>query len=54
LLNPLIAWVLFPVAVLNDIIMLHISCLKYEFGHVIWKGRDVSQAVMHVEPPQTR
>lgn len=38
-----------PLAILVDIYMLHISLLKYEFGEVAWKGRNVCIPVMRVE-----
>lgn len=39
-----------PVVVLIDFIALNISMYRYEFGEVIWKGRDVTAPVMHVIP----
>lgn len=48
--NPWLAWLLFPVAVGVDIVMLHISLLKYEFSDVNWKGRNICIPVMRVEP----
>lgn len=44
--NPLLAWALMPVAFLYDIFILHTSLLKYEFGRVQWKGRNVTKPVM--------
>ena len=44
--NPLLSWLLMPLAFLYDILILHISLMKYEFGHVEWKGRDVTKPVM--------
>ena len=46
------AWYAFiaaPVAFLLDIVMLHISMARYEFGTVNWKGRNVCVPVMRVE-----
>lgn len=48
--NPAFAWMLFPAAVLTDLVMLHVSFWKYEFGRVDWKGRNVCIPVMRVEP----
>ncbi|TAH36737.1 glycosyltransferase [Candidatus Saccharibacteria bacterium] len=48
--NPAFAWLLFPAAVLTDLVMLHVSFWKYEFGRVDWKGRNVCVPVMRVEP----
>ncbi len=33
-----------------DIVVLHVSCLQYEFGAVTWKGRNVCLPVMQVIP----
>jgi amino acid transporter len=44
--NPWLAWVLMPVAFLYDIFILHTSLLKYEFGQVQWKGRNVTKPDM--------
>lgn len=38
-----------PAAALLDIWYLHISMLKYEFGNVSWKQRDISGHVMRAE-----
>jgi hypothetical protein len=43
-------WLLFPVACIADLIILHISLWKYEFGTVEWKGRSVSLPVMQTRP----
>jgi chlorobactene glucosyltransferase len=48
--SPLIAWALYPLAVVADIAMLHISMIQYEFGTVSWKGRNVCIPVMRIEP----
>ncbi|MBP9853000.1 MAG: hypothetical protein QG629_740 [Patescibacteria group bacterium] len=37
-----------PVAFVLDVIVLHVSCLLYEFGTVTWKGRNVCLPVMQV------
>lgn len=39
-----------PLAILLDIYMLHVSLMRYEFGDVAWRGRNVCIPVMHVEP----
>lgn len=33
---------------MSDIIMLHLSMLRYEFGSVTWKGRNICIPVMHL------
>jgi hypothetical protein len=51
--NPVAAWLApinFPIVVLIDFVALHISMYRYEFGEVIWKGRDVTTPAMHVIP----
>lgn len=40
----------FPMVVIIDFIALHISMYRYEFGEVIWKGRNVTAPAMHVIP----
>jgi glycosyltransferase involved in cell wall biosynthesis len=40
----------YPFVVLLDIYIAHVSMYKYEFGHVIWKGRNVCIPVMHTVP----
>jgi glycosyltransferase involved in cell wall biosynthesis len=47
--NAFFAWLLMPFAFLLDIYMLHVSCLKYEFSSVDWKGRNVCIPVMQVQ-----
>lgn len=37
-----------PLALIVDMVMLHNSMLKYEFGKVIWKERNICLPVMHV------
>lgn len=46
----LLAPINFPIVVIVDFIALHISMYRYEFGEVIWKGRDVTTPAMHVIP----
>jgi len=41
-------WLLVPVAFAVDLLMLHISLWKYEFGNVYWKGRNVCIPVMGI------
>lgn len=51
--NPAAMWLSplnFPVVVIIDFIALHISMYRYEFGEVIWKGRNVTTPAMHVIP----
>jgi len=40
----------FPFVTIADILITHISCYKYEFSTVIWKGRNICAPVMHVTP----
>jgi glycosyltransferase involved in cell wall biosynthesis len=39
---------LFPVAVIIDLFLLHVSMFRYEFSAVEWKGRNVCIPVMHM------
>jgi glycosyltransferase involved in cell wall biosynthesis len=50
------AFLLAPLAVVADLIILNLSMYRYEFSEVIWKGRNVCIPVMHVIPklPQSR
>ncbi len=48
--SPLVAFASAPLAFAADIYMLHMSMLRYEFGTVNWKGRNVCIPVMRVEP----
>lgn len=41
---------LLPLAILQDVGILHYSMWQYEFSEVIWKGRNVCIPVMRVEP----
>lgn len=43
-------WILLPVAVLVDVLLMHYSMYKYEFSEVLWKGRNICIPVMHVVP----
>jgi hypothetical protein len=40
----------FPIGVVYDLLLLHISMYKYEFSVVDWKGRNVCVPAMHVIP----
>ena len=46
----LISLINFPIEVVIDLIALNISMYRYEFDEVVWKGRNISGTVMHVEP----
>ena len=48
--TPITALIAAPLAIFVDIYMLHVSLLRYEFGDVDWKGRNVCIPVMRVEP----
>lgn len=50
LTNPWYGWLLLPIAVVFDLVVMHISLWKYEFGEVEWKGRNVCMPVMRLEP----
>ncbi|MCL4357344.1 glycosyltransferase [Patescibacteria group bacterium] len=41
-----LVYILWPIMLLIDIGLMHISMWKYEFGTVLWKGRSVSPMVM--------
>ncbi len=45
-----LSFVVFPYAVLMDIILMHKSMWQYEFTEVIWKGRNISEPVMRAIP----
>jgi hypothetical protein len=49
-ISSILAVVNFPINVVLDLIALHISMIRYEFGEVIWKGRNVSNTAMHIYP----
>jgi hypothetical protein len=38
------------VAIILDIIAVNVSMFRYEFGKVIWKGRDVAPKKLEVIP----
>jgi glycosyltransferase involved in cell wall biosynthesis len=46
----LMAFLTAPLAILLDVYMLHVSLIRYEFGDVNWRGRNVCIPVMRVEP----
>lgn len=48
--STLLGYLTAPVAFIVDIVMLHNSMIKYEFGQVIWKERNICIPVMHVYP----
>ncbi|QQS18298.1 glycosyltransferase family 2 protein [Candidatus Saccharibacteria bacterium] len=48
--SPLVALLTAPFGFVADIVMLHVSMLRYEFGTVNWKGRNVCIPVMNVIP----
>ncbi len=48
--SPLVAFATAPFGFAADILMLHVSMLRYEFGTVNWKGRNICIPVMRVEP----
>jgi chlorobactene glucosyltransferase len=48
--NNAVALINFPIVVITEIIMLHLSMYRYEFSMVEWKGRNVCIPVMRVIP----
>ncbi len=48
--NSVIALVNFPLVVLTEIMILHISMYRYEFSVVEWKGRNICIPVMRIIP----
>jgi hypothetical protein len=46
--------IMFPVAVIIDLFLLHVSMYRYEFTAVEWKGRNVCIPVMHMTSSNTR
>ncbi len=42
-------YLVWPLACLFDLYLLHVSMYRYEFGTVLWKGRSVAPPVMHAE-----
>lgn len=53
LANRWYGWAYMPVAFAVDMVMLHISCWKYEFSTVDWKGRNVCVPVMRISQAPT-
>lgn len=48
----LLSYILMPVAGIYDIVLLNYSMWQYEFGEVLWKGRNVCLPVMHSQLAQ--
>lgn len=48
--NSIVALWNFPVAVFSEIVVTLASMIRYEFGEVVWKDRNVCIPVMHVVP----
>ncbi len=48
--NVAIALFNFPLVVMVELYLLHLSMIRYEFGSVIWKERNVCIPTMHVVP----
>ncbi len=46
--------IMFPVAIMLDLFLLHLSMFRYEFSSVEWKGRNVCIPVMHMTSSNTR
>jgi len=47
-----LAWLIFPVTVITDVLLLHISMWQYEFSVVDWKGRNICIPIMRRTPPK--
>jgi len=47
-------FIIAPIAVALDVIWLHVSMARYEFGEVIWKERNVCLPVMRFDTPETK
>jgi len=45
---------MFPIAVIIDLFLLHLSMYRYEFTSVEWKGRNICIPVMHMAPSSVR
>jgi glycosyltransferase involved in cell wall biosynthesis len=45
------SFVIMPIALLSDILLLNYSMYKYEFSEVVWKGRNVCLPVMYATLP---
>ena len=43
----LVGYIVWPLACLMDLYLLHLSMWRYEFGTVLWKGRSVAPPGMH-------
>lgn len=41
---------MFPIAVVIDLFLLHLSMYRYEFSIVNWKGRNICIPIMHMTP----
>lgn len=42
-----LTWLLFPLSLLQELVLLSVSMFTYEFGDVNWKGRNVCYPVIH-------
>lgn len=45
-----LTWLLFPISLLQEAVLLVASMCTYEFGDVNWKGRNVCYPVIHTPP----
>jgi hypothetical protein len=48
--NVLVAVLNYPIVIVTELILGFTSMFKYEFSTVEWKGRDITEPVMHVIP----
>ncbi len=48
--NVAVALINFPIEVLTEVVITLMSMVRYEFGQIDWKDRNVCIPVMHVEP----
>lgn len=48
--EPAVGLVMALPAYVVDLVVLHVSMLRYEFSEVLWRGRDICIPVMHVIP----
>jgi len=46
--------IMFPLAVIVDLFLLHLSMFRYEFSSVEWKGRNICIPIMHMTSSNTR